>query len=130
VPPGGRRDDPASADLEPLLTAAGVLPIVVQQDLKRDERLALPKTVLDASQEVETLSELAGLVAEADLVVAPDGLLAHLAAAMGRPVWVIAPGTAHWPWGRSGRDSAWYPAARVFRRSATEDWAALIRRVA
>jgi hypothetical protein len=65
-----------------------------------------------------TLADLAAIVACLDLVIAPDSPLAHLAGALGTPVWTILPAAPDWRWERAGMATAWYPGMRLFR--ATE----------
>lgn len=68
------------------------------------------------------LMRTARLVAGLDLVVTVDTMIAHLAAALGRPTWLLLKRDADWRWGH-GR-SPWYPAVRQFRQSIPGDWAA------
>ena len=66
----------------------------------------------------ESAAALAGL----DLVITPDTAIAHLAGALGRPVWVLLPFAAEWRWLENREDSPWYPTARLFRQSGPGDW--------
>ncbi len=72
----------------------------------------------------------AGLVAALDVVVTVDTAVAHLAGAMGRPVFLLVQLSADFRWLRGRDDSPWYPTLRLFRRGADEDWSAVLRRVA
>ncbi|WP_220443711.1 hypothetical protein [Paracoccus luteus] len=72
----------------------------------------------------------AGLVAGAALVVTADTMAAHLAGALGRPVWLLAPHDPDWRWPVTGDRSPWYPAMRVWRQGAPGDWAGVMARVA
>jgi hypothetical protein len=56
--------------------------------------------------------------------------VAHLAGALGRPVWVLLPFSAHWAWLREREDSPWYPTARLFRQPRIGDWNSVVARVA
>jgi hypothetical protein len=58
-----------------------------------------------------------------------DTALAHLAGAMGKPVWILLGRDPDWRWGIHGESSAWYPSARLFRLAASEQWPTLIERV-
>ena len=91
--------------------------------------LAHPSLVTDLSQTVSDYADLAGRIAEMDLVITVDGIVAHLAGAMGKPVWVLLPTAADWRWLRDRNDTPWYPSARLFRQSAHGDWAEVIGRV-
>lgn len=74
------------------------------------------------------VADLAGALREMDLVIAVDTMAAHLAASLGRPVWLLLEAAADWRWMEGRSDSPWYPRLRVFRRGADEDWSAVIAR--
>jgi ADP-heptose:LPS heptosyltransferase len=71
---------------------------------------------------------LAALMAACDIVVSVSNTTAHLAGALGRPIWVFAPhGDARpWYWFEEGNESPWYPYLRVKRQEAGQSWADLI----
>jgi hypothetical protein len=81
------------------------------------------------SQDVD-LAETAAVVATLDLVITTDTCIAHLAGAMGKPVWILLPQPADWRWMERVETTPWYPTARLFRQSAPGQWAALVERVA
>jgi len=78
---------------------------------------------------IDTAAAMAGL----DLVVTCDTSIAHLAGALGRPVWVALKKDAEWRWLRERGDSPWYPTMRLFRQPSIGDWgsvfAAMARRL-
>jgi tetratricopeptide (TPR) repeat protein len=76
------------------------------------------------------LADTAALIAGLDLVITVDTAIAHLAGALGKPVWVLLPFSADWRWLRHRDDSPWYPTARLFRQPALGDWAGLVTQVA
>ena len=80
--------------------------------------------------ELEDFSDTAAVIALADLVISVDTAVAHLAGAMGRPVWVLVPFAPDWRWTRNGESSPWYPTARLFRQTSLGDWDGVIARVA
>jgi tetratricopeptide (TPR) repeat protein len=78
----------------------------------------------------EEFSDTAAAVATLDLVISIDTSVAHLAGAMGKPVWVMLPAVADWRWLRDREDSPWYPTMRLFRQKRLGDWSEVIHRIA
>ncbi len=74
--------------------------------------------------------DTAAIMANLDLVITPDTSPAHLAGALGIPVWIVLPYWAEWRWLIDREDSPWYPSARLFRQSESGDWNTLFERVA
>jgi tetratricopeptide (TPR) repeat protein len=74
-------------------------------------------------------ADTAALVAEMDLVISVDTAVAHLAGALGRPVWILLPFEPDWRWLLGRADSPWYPTARLFRQPAHGDWEGVVARV-
>jgi tetratricopeptide (TPR) repeat protein len=72
----------------------------------------------------------ASAMAALDLIVSVDTSVAHLAGALGLPVWVLVDAVPDWRWLRDGDDTPWYPTMRLFRRRHGEAWAAVFQRVA
>ena len=68
------------------------------------------------------VSEIAAAMAALDLVVSSDTAMAHLAGALGRPVWVALNDDPDWRWLFERADSPWYPTMRLFRQSVRGDW--------
>jgi len=119
------------AKLTPLFAAAASF-IAVQRDVRDDETAALaaePRlTPLGAA--LDDFGDTAAVLALCDLVIAVDTAAAHLAGALGRPLWVLVPFAPDWRWTREGETTPWYPAARLFRQSRPGDWDGVIARVA
>jgi tetratricopeptide (TPR) repeat protein len=78
----------------------------------------------------EDFSDTAAAVAVLDLVISIDTSVAHLAGAMGKPVWVMLPAAADWRWLLGREDSPWYPTMRLFRQKQLSDWSDVIQRIA
>jgi ADP-heptose:LPS heptosyltransferase len=64
----------------------------------------------------------AALMQSLDLIITPDTAIAHLAGALGRPVWVALKYVPEWRWLLNRADSPWYPTMRLFRQPASGDW--------
>lgn len=77
----------------------------------------------------EALMETAALVAALDLVITSDTSVAHLAGALGAPVWVILHSVPDWRWRLDGSDCPWYPSMRLFRQRVAGDWAEALEQV-
>ena len=78
----------------------------------------------------EDLDELAAIVAALDLVITVDNTVAHLAGALGCPVWTLLPAAPEWRYPRNGARMPWYSSMRLLHRSFEEDAAAIMGRVA
>ncbi|MBF0308658.1 MAG: glycosyltransferase family protein [Magnetococcales bacterium] len=72
--------------------------------------------------EVKDCADLAAVLLNLDLVIASDGPTAHLAGALGKPVWVMIPHVPDWRWMRQRSDTPWYPGMRLFRQTRSGEW--------
>ena len=84
----------------------------------------------DLSGETEDFADSAGVLDQLDLLIAVDSPQAHLAGALGRPVWLLAPYASDWRWRREEGTTPWYPTMRIFRQPAPGDWTSVIQKVA
>jgi len=105
--------------------------ISIQRDVRSEDAapLAAETRVAQIGGELQDFSDTAAVLALADLVIAVDTAAAHLAGAMGRPVWVLVPFAPDWRWTLQGEMTPWYPTARLFRQTALGDWDGVIARV-
>jgi tetratricopeptide (TPR) repeat protein len=79
--------------------------------------------------ELNNFSDTAALISNLDLVISVDTSVAHLAGALGKPVWILLPNVPDWRWLLDREDSPWYPTARLFRQNRTRTWDDVIIRV-
>lgn len=85
--------------------------------------------ILDLSERLHSFVDTATAIVELDLVITVDTAVAHLAGAMGKPVWVLLMFAADWRWIVDRDDTPWYPTMRLFRQTTPGDWAEVIERV-
>jgi hypothetical protein len=130
----GHRDDRnRSAPLERLLrltSLPGREVLSLQKELRDADRAALAASGMRCfGDELEDFSDTGALVSLLDLVITVDTAVAHLAGALGRPVWILLPFAGDWRWMLDREDSPWYPTARLFRQGAPGAWEELAERV-
>jgi tetratricopeptide (TPR) repeat protein len=78
--------------------------------------------IVDLAPMVNDMGDTAAQIAKMDLVITVDTSVAHLAGALGVPVWVMMPYTPDWRWLQDRSDTPWYPSMRLFRQSQPGDW--------
>jgi len=103
----------------------------LQKEYRQDDLALLDASVvarMDAH--LADFADTAALVELMDVVIAVDTSVAHLAAALGKPVWLMLPNVADWRWLTERTDSPWYPSVRLFRQSARGDWDGVIAALA
>jgi hypothetical protein len=100
------------------------------QDAAGRRRAAEALPLVDLTDRLRDFSDTAALVSRLDLVISIDTAVAHLAAAMGRPVWVLLNRVPDWRYHLDRPDNPWYPTMRLHRQTREGDWDGVIERVA
>jgi tetratricopeptide (TPR) repeat protein len=124
------------AQFAPLAAIANVRLISLQKnpgarqiaEVAFGDRIEQPLDPSDIS--AEAIVESAALMAALDLVVTSDSMIAHLAGALERPVFLAVMRVPDWRWLLEGETSPWYPSMRVFRQRASGEWPDVFRRIA
>jgi hypothetical protein len=86
--------------------------------------------LIDWTQDLRDFADTAALMAQLDLIISVDTAVAHLAGAMGKPVWTLLPYVPDWRWMLHRDDSPWYSTMRLFRQPRLGDWRSVIDRIA
>jgi len=129
--PYDRRRSIALAKMAPLLAIPGASIILVQTEIREADRpifhtsanLRCPAAAL--TDYADTAALLSGL----DRLITVDTSLAHLAGAMGLPVWTLLPYCPDYRWKLGRDDTPWYPSMRLYRQERPGDWEAVIQRI-
>ncbi len=126
-----RRRSMALAHFLPLFGLPGVTLVTLQKGSAAAQRFEIapaPK-LWDAMDEMADLADTAALVTALDLVITVDTALAHLAGALGKPVWILSRFNGCWRWLKDRADSPWYPTATLFHQKIPGNWDEVIARV-
>lgn len=131
--PAHERDSERSIPLRallPLLDADATF-VSLQKDMRPDDAAVLRERgdILDAGGELADFSDTAALISQLDLVISVDTSVAHLAGALGRPVWILLTQMPDFRWLLDRADSPWYPSVRLFRQDDDRSWDGVIARV-
>jgi Flp pilus assembly protein TadD len=131
-PRGGldRRRSMRFADLLPLFGARASFVSLQLGEAARHWAPPAGVRCLDPGTELDDFAETAALIAALDLVIAVDTAVAHVAGAVGTPIWVMSRFSSCWRWLTQRDDSPWYPTLTLFRQARPGDWAELVARVA
>jgi tetratricopeptide (TPR) repeat protein len=122
-----KRSLPVEA-LLPLLSWPGIELHALQREIPsaQRDRLASRRLLIDHGAELHDYADTAALITLLDLVVSIDTSVAHLAGALGKPVWIMLQHSADWRWLLDRDDSPWYPTARLFRQRRAGDWESVV----
>jgi hypothetical protein len=134
--PGHERDRERSIGLRTVVSlldgvGADVTFVSLQKDVRAEDAALLKERVdiLDYGNALEDFSDTAALISQLDLVISVDTSVAHLAGALGKPVWILLTYFPDWRWLLGRDDSPWYPTARLFRQDKSRTWDGVIARV-
>ncbi len=120
--------------LEPLSHVPGLQFVALQkgpgsEQLARcpfRERFCRSQDLVDGAW---SLLDTAAIISACDLIISSDSMVAHLAGALGKPVWLLLKQVPDWRWGLAGESSPWYPSMRLFRQRRSGDWGDVIARL-
>jgi tetratricopeptide (TPR) repeat protein len=123
------------AEFLPLAAIEGVRLLSLQKGhgIEQLAGLSDPDLIVDLGSRLDVASgafmDTAAVLLSLDLVITSDTALAHLAGALGVPVWVALPTAPDWRWQLDGDDTPWYPSMRLFRQTEHGDWPGVFRRI-
>jgi hypothetical protein len=126
-----RRRSTVLASWAPLAALRGISLVSLQKGAGTQQLAEQPPglTIHDWTNELEDFADTAALMDALELVITVDTATAHLAGALGKPVWILNRFDACWRWLTDRRDSPWYPTARLFRQSTAGNWDAVFAEV-
>ena len=85
--------------------------------------------IINLANEMNDFTDTAAIIVNLDLVISVDTAVAHLAGAIGKPVWNLLPFAPEWRWQLNQADSPWYPGMRLFRQTQLNDWEGVFKQV-
>jgi tetratricopeptide (TPR) repeat protein len=114
--------------LAPLTETRGATFYSLQKGPATPDLLEMPidMNLVDLSGHLNDFADTAAALANLDLLITVDTAVAHLAGALGKPVWILLTHNPDWRWLLDREDSPWYPTARLFRQTVAGDWAPVI----
>lgn len=134
--PGHIRDRDRSckiSDFLPIFKMEGVKVHILQKGAARDQVKDIISPYVDMNNyefdKEGTFYDIAAIIKNLDLVITVDTSIAHLAAAMNKPVWVAVTYTPDWRWMLNRDDTPWYPSMKLFRQPAAGDWTTVFNNI-
>jgi len=116
------RSVPASQFANLARASENVSLVSLQKGPGSEQLPQIPGLAMDLGHELTDFADTAAVLKSLDLVVTIDTALAHLAGALGVPVWVAIPFAPDWRWLLEREDSPWYPTMRLFRQASPDGW--------
>jgi len=119
-------------DFLPLANVAGIALLALQKGPKTDQAGAYygRAPLINVGAEIDDYDDTMAILDNLDLLVTVDTSVAHLAGAMGRPVWIMLPRAPDWRWLLDRSDTPWYPSMRLFRQGPERRWDDVTRTIA
>ena len=117
--------------LAPLLSIPGIEFVSLHREVRAEHVAtlqAMPQ-ILHFGDQLADFADTAAVIANLDLVISSDTAVAHLAGAMGKPLWLLTMLSPDWRWLLDRSDSPWYPTARLYRQQRFGDWTSVVARV-
>ena len=105
--------------------------ILLKEHFNEDDHALIRQEprLMDVHLDLRDFSDTAGLIMQLDLVITADTAIAHLAGALGKPVWILISHVGDWRWLEDRHDTPWYPSARLFRQASRGDWQEPLKQV-
>ena len=118
-------------DCAPLLEMDCVRFVSLQLNASDEANAAIATSpnAINAAEHCSDLATSAAMISELDLVISVDTAMAHLAGALGKPVWLMLPFAGEWRWMTNCDHSPWYPTMKLFRQTKPGDWRTVIQNV-
>ena len=128
---GDKKRSMRLADFAPLFASADIQFVSLQREVRDYDApaLAAHPEVLHFGEKLQDFADTASIIAQLDVVISVDTSVAHLAGALGKPLWVMLPYVPDFRWMLERTDSPWYPTATLFRQQTLGDWQGVITRI-
>lgn len=128
-PPINYPRDVSLAALQSLFTLDAQF-IVLEKEISEEERAFLrgiANVDCAVAEKLRDFADTAAVIDALDLVISVDTAVAHLAGALGKPVWLLNRFASCWRWLQQGCRSGWYPSMRIFRQPSVDDWTSVVK---
>lgn len=97
--------------------------------LQKNQPVDNSSEIIDLSNNLQSFDDTAAVISGLDLIISVDTAVAHLAGALGKPIWTLLPYVPDWRWLLQRNDSPWYPTMQLFRQSQPKDWESVFAQV-
>lgn len=104
------------------------IPGIQLYSLQKDQQIS-DSTIINLAEDINNFSDTAAIIENLDLIISVDTSLAHLAGALGKPVWTLLACIPDWRWLLNRNDNPWYPSIKLFRQPKPGDWDSLFNEV-